>query len=140
VANAAVVCSTVGKVEKTRATSGKNRSKPIRSVRPGKKLRTRTGAPGRSTRCSSAAAAGRSVMWWVTVDSHAPSTLESSTGSCSADPARISIPGVWGIRARIAADGSTASTVTANQSWIAVLNAPVPAPTSTTVIPGRGDK
>jgi hypothetical protein len=36
VANARVVCSTVGNVEKTRRTSGKNRSKPTRSVRPGR--------------------------------------------------------------------------------------------------------
>ena len=28
-------------------------------------------------------------MWWVTVDSHAPSTVESSMGRSSADPARI---------------------------------------------------
>ena len=45
---------------------------------------------------------------------------------------------VRGIRSRIAADGSTARTLRSNQLLKAAANAPVPAPMSTSVIPGDG--
>jgi hypothetical protein len=45
-------------------------------------------------------------------------------------------PGIW---ARIAADGSTARTLRPNQSLNAVANTPVPAPMSTTVMPGEAE-
>ena len=51
--------------------------------------------------------------------------------------ARVPAAGA-GIWARIAADGSTARTLRSNQSLKAVANAPVPAPMSTTVMPGDG--
>ncbi len=49
-----------------------------------------------------------------------------------------SMAAVRGIRFRIAADGSTARMVRSNQSLKAVANAPVPAPMSTSVMPGDG--
>ena len=48
------------------------------------------------------------------------------------------MPGVDGMRARMASEGSTAITDTSNQSRSAQEKAPVPAPTSSTRIPGCG--
>jgi len=140
VANASHTCPREGKVLIVRAVSGKNSQGNVRAaaVLSENPWRNSTGAPGRRTRRISRAAACRSLTWWITRDSQAPSAEPSGSGRAVASPSRTSMPGLRGICARIAADGSTAATLTPNQSLKAVAKAPVPAPTSTTVIPGNG--
>ena len=77
-------------------------------------------------------------MWWMTRESQAASAEASASGSALASPSSTWMAGVRGICSRIAADGSTATTVMSNQSLNAEANAPVPAPMSTRVIPGDG--
>jgi len=77
-------------------------------------------------------------MWWMTRESHAASADPSGSGRCIASPSSTAIAGAGAIRSRIAAEGSTAMTAMSNQSPNAAANAPVPAPMSTSVIPGDG--
>lgn len=70
--------------------------------------------------------------------SQATSTLLSNTGSASARPWRTSTPSPAGMSAGIASAGSTATTSTPNQTRNAATKPPVPAPTSSSVIPGCG--
>jgi len=73
-------------------------------------------------------------MWWITVDSQAPSTLAAFSGIALASPATM--PGYdW---ARIAWEGSTATTSMPHQSVKATAHIPVPAPRSSSRIPGLG--
>ena len=74
----------------------------------------------------------------MTSESHAASADASGSGRALASPANTSIAGARGMCSRIAADGSTATTQMPNQSLNAAAKAPVPAPMSTSVIPGAG--
>ena len=76
----------------------------------------------------------------MTRESHAASAESSGSGSARASPSSAWMAGVRGIRSRIAADGSTARTLRSNQSLKAAVNAPVPAPMSTSAIPGDGHR
>lgn len=67
-----------------------------------------------------------------------PSAEWSGSGRALASPSSTRLPGRCGIRARMAADGSTARIARPNQSPNAAANAPVPAPMSSTVICGAG--
>src|SRR5258708_38880691 len=73
--NAARTSATLGKVSRTAAVSGQNRIRPICRQRPANAERIRTGAPGRSTRANSRAAAGRAGSNGTKVDSHAQSPV-----------------------------------------------------------------
>jgi von Willebrand factor type A domain len=105
------------------------------SIRPGKACLTSTGASGRRTRPSSAAAASRSSRWWTTVDTQARAQDPPRSGSRSATPATQATLGCAFARtawARMPLDGSTAITSTSNHSAIGAANRPVPAPRSST--------
>ena len=58
----------------------------------------------------------------MTSESQAASAEASASGIAAASPATASIAGPRGTRSRIAADGSTATTFTPNQSTSALAN------------------
>jgi hypothetical protein len=127
--------ATLGKVSNAAIASGQKWKSPMFWWRPGNAERMSTGAPGRSTRRSSQAAAGRSGKWWITVDSHAPSMVTGPSGMAVACP-----PSMYGQvdRARMAAAGSTAIALMPCQLARIVAQVPVPAPRSSTRMPDRG--